>query len=377
MIPLFKNSFNNKELQRVQDVVKRGMYWANGPEISEFESQISTLTGMKFCLVFNSGTSAGHAVIDCLDIGPGDEVIVPSFTFIATANWCLMNGAKPVFADIETETFGLDPKSVLSKVTEKTKAIMPIHYGGNPCLIEELKVIADNHNLILIEDAAESLGSSVNDRPVGSFGKASIFSFTPTKVISTGEGGAVVTDDENLYQKMKLFRSHGRVENEDYFNSTDYMDYVSLGYNFRMASICAALGVSQMEKLDEFIEKRQSIGKKYITNLGGIPDLILPKTNKSVTNVFQMFSILVKDGRKRRDALQKYLRDNDIITKVYFEPVHKTKHYKKFKSNYSDLSVTEELSNQTLSLPIFPSLLDSEIEFISSKIVDFFGGIKK
>ena len=222
-LPNFKIFWDEEDVEQVQSVIRRGMFWANGPEISQFEEQIGEYIGSRYALTFTNGTAALHAILLAYGIGKGDEVIVPSFTFIATANAPLFTGAKPVFAEIERDTFGLDPTDVNEKITNKTKVILPIHYGGCPCQIRELREIAEDNNLLLIEDAAESFGAKVGSQMVGTFGDAAILSFCQNKIISTGEGGAIVTDSRQVYEKLKLIRSHGRVESQDYFSTTDLM----------------------------------------------------------------------------------------------------------------------------------------------------------
>jgi len=354
-IPFFELPWDERDVQYVTDVIKRGMYWANGPEIKKFEDTVAAMVGTKYCLAFNSGTSALHSVLDALDI-KGGEVIVPSFTFIATANSVLMAGGKPVFADIEDRTFGLDPEDVKEKIGSRTKTIMPVHYGGCSSRIAELGEIADDHGLLLIEDAAESLGASYGGRMVGSFGVAGMFSFTPAKVISTGEGGVIVTDSKDVYERMKLFRSHGRLETGDYFTSMEYMDYVTLGYNFRMPTICAALGLAQLEKLPDVIGWRREIGDYYTKELGSVRQLRTPFVPEECHHIYQMFSLLVEGGREERDALQKHLKGCGIISRVYFEPVHRTRFYQKELKYDPALPVTEEVAGRILSLPIYPKL---------------------
>ena len=257
-IPLFKIYWDEEDIEMVNNVIKRGAYWTTGPTTEEFEKMISEYVGSKYGVVFNSGTSALHSILLAYGIKEGDEVIVPSFTFISTANAPLFVGAKPIFADIEEKTFGLDPESVKEKITKKTKAIIPIHYGGGPCLIRDLKAIAEDHNLILIEDVAESFGAKIKERNVGTFGDSAMFSFCQNKIITTGEGGAITTDSREIYEKLKLIRSHGRRENSNYFTTSEYADYLTLGYNFRISDITAALGISQIRKIDEIIEMRSA-----------------------------------------------------------------------------------------------------------------------
>ncbi|MHA1797334.1 MAG: DegT/DnrJ/EryC1/StrS family aminotransferase [Candidatus Helarchaeota archaeon] len=370
-IPLFKNYSDEKEVKNVENVLKRGMYWANGPEIKEFEDRISEFIGMKYCVAFNSGTSALHALLTTYNV-KGKEVIVPSFTFISTANSVLHAGGIPIFADIETETFGLDPDSINEKITKNTVALMPIHYGGCGCKIREIKEIARDNKLLLIEDAAESLGAEINGKKIGTFGDATMFSFTPTKIISTGEGGVIVTDSRDTFEKLKLVRSHGRLETEDYFSSIKFMDYIMLGYNFRMPTICAAVGLAQLDKIKEIINLRREIVAYYNKELKNINEIRCPITPKNYFHIYQMYSILINDGKKVRDELQAHLKEGGISSKVYFYPAHQTHFYSKVLRYSIKLEKTEEISDKILSIPIYPTLSRNEREYIIKKILDFF-----
>ena len=205
-IPLYKVDWDKEDVRTVTNVIKRGMDWAIGPEIEEFEQSLANYHDSKYCVVFNSGTSAGHAALLSLNLKPSSEIIVPSFTFIATANWPLMVGTKPIFSEIEEETLGMDPSYLDSIISKKTKVLMPIHYGGMPCKIIEIKKFAEQHKLILIEDSAESIGSTIGNKKTGSFGDMSILSFAGNKVLTTGEGGAVIVNSKKTYEKLKLIR---------------------------------------------------------------------------------------------------------------------------------------------------------------------------
>jgi len=366
-IPFFRNTFDEREIEYARRVIERGMYWANGPEIAEFEKRIASYIGTNHCLAFNSGTAALHSILSTCQVKE-KEVIVPSFTFIATANSVLMAGGRPVFADIEKETFGLDPEDVKERISKRTCAIMPVHYGGCACRINELREIAEDYKLFLIEDAAESLGAEYCGQKVGSFGDAAMFSFTPTKVISTGEGGVIVTDSKEFYEKMKLFRSHGRLETKDYFSSPEYMDYIAVGYNYRMPTICAAQGIAQLEKIDMFISRRRKIAKIFDDRLCKVGAVRTPEVPENCLHIYQMYSILVQGGRKERDSLQNHLSEAGVTSKVYFEPVHKTSFYNKELGYDIILEQTEELAGESLSLPIYPSLGDEEQRFVIDTI---------
>jgi perosamine synthetase len=372
-IPLFRMYWDEDDLHKVSETIRRGSYWAEGPEIQQFEENLKDYVGTKHCVTFNSGTSALHTILLSYGIGQGDEVIVPSYTFIATANAALFVGAKPVFADIEDVTFGLDPNDVRRKITPRTKAVIPIHFAGFPCMIEEIRKATSEKGLVLIEDAAEALGASVNGFRVGSKGDAAILSFCQNKIVATGEGGAVVTNSDSIYEKMLLLRSHGRAETTGYFSSTLSADYVMLGYNFRMPSIIAALGIAQLGKIEHMINLRRGCADYMTQKLSVVRDILIPQVPHGYFPVYQMYPIIIKEGRATRDRLQKYLAERGIMTKVYFDPVHLSHFYKK-TCGYrgGELPVTERVSESTLSLPMYPSLTQEEMDYVTGNIKDFF-----
>lgn len=370
-VPLFKIYWDKEDVRMISDAIKKGMFWAIGPRIEEFEEGISKYIGARYPIVFNSGTSALHAALLAHGIGSGDEVIVPSFTFIATANAPLFVRARPVFADIEDKTYGLDPEDVKEKITKKTKAIVPVHYGGAPCLIRELREIAEDSGLILIEDAAEAFGAMVNREKVGTFGDSAVLSFCANKVITTGEGGAVLTHSKEICEKLKLIRSHGRLEGADYFTSLEYMDYVDLGYNFRMSNITAALGVAQLRKADKIIRMRRKNAEYLTKKLFTVNEVAPPSAPKGCFHVYQMYTIRLKQGS--RDGLSKYLARKGIMTKLFFNPVHRTHFYRKKLGYKVRLSVTERISKQVLTLPMYPSLTRGEMDYIAKAVESFFG----
>ncbi len=372
-IPLFKTYSDEEDVEAVAKVIRRGTYWANGQEIEQFEKKIADYLGVKYALAFNSGTSALHILLLAHDV-KGKEVIVPSFTFIATANAVILAGGKPVFAESEPETFGLDAEDVEKRITNKTKAIIPLHYGGFPSRdIEKLREIADKNNLLLIEDAAESIGSHINGKKIGTFGDSAILSFCQNKVLAIGEGGMIVTDSEEIYEKAKLLRSHGRVElTEDYFSSTKDNDYIKAGYNFRMPTICAALGLSQFNKIEKIIKIRREHGHYLSESLSKIDAITIPKELENHFQVYQMYTIQLKD-KKTRDALQQHLVKNGIMNKIYFEPVHlKTLYKKDYGYKEGDLPKTETLSNNVLNIPLYPDMKKDDLDYMIKTIQDFF-----
>lgn len=370
-IPLFKIYWEERHVSVVADVIRSGMQWASGSKVKEFEEAISNYIGTKYAVTFNSGTSALHATLLAYGIKESVEVIVPSFTFIATANAPLFVGAKPVFADIEKETFGLDPEDVKEKINNRTKAIIPVHYGGCPCKIRELKEIAEDHKILLIEDAAEAFGAKINNRKVGTFGDSAILSFCQNKIITTGEGGAVLIDDEKIYNRLRLIRSHGRLEVQDYFSSIVPGKYITLGYNFRLSNILAALGLSQLKDADKIIRMRREKALMLSKKLSGINHIRFQTFPSSYFHVYQMFTIRV--DQNLRDDLMNYLSSKGIMTKVYFEPVHLTRLYRrKFGYKGGELPVTEQISREVLTLPMYPTLSEQEIDYLFRHIKEFF-----
>jgi perosamine synthetase len=370
-IPLYKVHVDKDDIRGVTNVIKRGTFWAGGPEIEEFEKSLSNYIGSKYCVSFNSGTSALHASLLSLGISYNDEVLVPSFTFISTVNAPLMTNAIPKFVDIEDSSFGLNPKMIKSSISKNSKAIMPIHYAGLPCKILELKELSKYYNLFLIEDAAESIGASVNGKKVGSFGDIGVFSFAGNKVLTTGEGGAIVTDSKKIYDKLKLIRSHGRDEKQNYFSSTEKPNYVTLGYNWRMSSITAALGISQLNKIDKLISLRRKNANYLSKKLKKIKKIKTPSESINVKHAYQMYTIRLPNSNIR-NKLKKFLQTKKIMSKVFFHPVHKTSFYKKNSHNIIKLPTTENVSNQVLSLPMYPGLTKNELNYICDSINEFF-----
>jgi len=374
-IPLFKIYSDQDDIDAVSRVIKRCTYWANGPEIKELEEKIALYVETKYAVSFNSGTSALHALLLAYDIGGGDEIIVPSFTFISTANTPLLVGAKPVFAEIEDKTFALDSEDVKEKITNNTKAIIPIHYGGAPCKdIKALRDIADDHNILLLEDAAESLGSKLGNKMVGTFGHAAMFSFCQNKIITSGEGGVIVTNSGEICQTLKLIRSHGRLENGDeYFSTTKQLDYIQLGNNFRISTISAALALSQLKKINKIIKLRREKAKYFNEKLSTVKDIQTPFESKNHYHVYQLYTIQLEDTINNEE-LQQNLMEAGIMSKVYFNPVHLTTFYrKKFNYKEGDLPETEKISKKVLTLPLYPTLTFKEIDYIIDNIKAYCG----
>lgn len=371
-IPLYKIYTDEEDFTQITKIIKRGNNWAIGPEIEEFENAIKNYVGVDYCLTLNSGTSALHATFLAYGFGPKDEVIVPSFSFISTANSVSFVGSTPIFGDIEENTFGLDPTILSQLISQKTKAIVPMDYGGISCKINEIKEVAQNNNLLLIEDSAEALGASVNGKKVGSTADSSIFSFCGNKVLTTGEGGAIVTNDKTIYEKIKLIRSHGRMDNIRYFENTEQSKYLELGYNWRMSSITAALGISQISKLDKIIKMRQDNAKYISKSLSKFPEIITPSSNEGSEHIYQMYTIRLSSN-EIRDKLHNFLTGKSIFSKIYFSPIHLTDFYRnKFGMKENSLPFTEMISEQILTLPLYPNMTSEEKTYLTESVSEFF-----
>lgn len=354
-IPLFRIDWDETELKNAVESITRGGYWANGPFVDQFEELLAAYFDVEHAVVFNSGTSALISSLDAAGVGPGDEVIVPSFTFIATANAVKAVGARPVFADIEPAYYGLDPEAVRDAITEETAAIVPVHYAGHPCRIGDLQEIAAAHDLHLIEDAAEAQGAHYEGQLVGTLGDAGVLSFCQNKIITTGEGGAVVTDDDGIAKRLRLRRSHGRASGE-YFDSAETGEYVGMGYNFRMPDIAAALGVAQMERIEDIIDRRRSIAADLTERIAEVEGVHPPVEADGARHVYQLYTVAF-DEAIDRDAVIEYLAERDIASKVYFDPVHLSRFYRaEHGSEPGMLPTTEAMSERVLSLPMHANL---------------------
>jgi dTDP-4-amino-4,6-dideoxygalactose transaminase len=358
MIKIASPSIGRDEIKAVIEVLKSGML-AQGQKVKEFEEKVAEYVGVKYAIATSSGTTALHTALLAAGIKPGDEVITTPFTFIATANSILYCGAKPVFVDVDEKTFNIDPEKIEEKITEKTKTILPVHLYGQPADMEKILKICESHNLLLIEDAAQALGAEFKGKKVGSFGDCAIFSFYPTKNITTGEGGMVVTNNENIAEKCRKIRNHG--EYQRYF-----VDLV--GYNYRMTEVAAAIGLAQFKKLEKFNNKRIRNAKFLTRHLKDIDEIEVPFVDKRVKHVFHQYTIKTS----RRDELREFLEKKGIQSVVYYPlPIHKQKIYQDL--GYKDsLPVAEELSKKVLSLPIHPNLKKEDLKLIVESIREFF-----
>lgn len=346
MIPAAKPIIGDEEREAVDRVLRSGMI-AGGPEVAAFETEFSELVDGRHCIAVNSGTSALHMAFVAAGIKAGDEVIVPSFTFAATANSVVLAGGTPVFADIEENFFNMDPKSAEAAITPRTRALMPVHLYGHPAALREYKDIAARHNLLLFEDAAQAHAASLDGIPVGAWGVAGSFSFYPTKNMTSGEGGMVTTPCDHIARKTRLLRNQGmekRYENE------------IAGYNTRMTDIHAAIGRVQLKKLAGWTKQRQDNAKFLDENLKGV---VVPPVADGAVHVYHQYTIRVVD--QDRDVFAEEIGKRGIGSGVYYPiPNHRLPSY----GLTLDLPVTEQVAKQCLSLPVHPSLSQGDLEKI-------------
>lgn len=346
-IPPAKPIIGDEERAAVDRVLRSGML-AQGPEVKAFEEEFSEHFGLgRACVAVNSGTSGLHLGLLSCGVGPGDEVIVPSFTFAATANSVALTGATPVFADISPDDFTLDPSSVEGSITDKTKAIMPVHLYGHPAKMVELMVIAERYGLMLFEDAAQAHGASLNGTPVGAFGHFGMFSLYPTKNMTSGEGGMVSAANEEIERNLRLYRNQGMLQ--QYHNEV-------VGLNNRMTDLHAAIGRVQLTKVNAWTKKRQSNAAFLTENLRGVTT---PPVAEGAVHVYHQYTVRVPEDR---DGLAAALKDEYNIGSGMFYPVPNHR-LKPFQSPL-DLPATEDAAKECLSLPVHPSLSSQDLERI-------------
>lgn len=363
-IPVAEPIIGEEELNAVVKTLRSGWISSIGENILEFEDKFAKYCGTKYGIATSNGTAALHLCLIAAGVGPGDEVIVPSMTFVATANVVVYTGAKPVFVDSELETWNIDPEKIESKINTKTKAIIPVHLYGHPANMGQILSIARKYSLSVYEDAAEAHGATFNNKRVGSLGNAGCFSFFGNKIITTGEGGMVVTNNKIFADKMRTLRDHGASIRRKYY-------YPWLGFNYRMTNIQAAIGLEQLKKIDQILVKKREIAslyEKYLKSL--VPRIILPPEAEWAENVFWMYSILVPaKGKITRDFLMIQLKKAGIDSRPFFFPIHK---YKRFQVNEKN-PVTEYLATTGINLPSSPNLDEEKIKFICANIVSILG----
>jgi len=371
IVPYFIPSINQQDKKVVTKVLDQ-RWLTNGPILKKFEDNFKQFSKTNFAIGTNSATSALHMSIRALNIGTDDEVIVPTFTFVATANAVEFCGAKPVLVDVDYETFNILPQEIEKKINKKTKAIIIVHYGGQSCDMNAILKISKKHNIPVIEDCAHALGSTFKMKLCGSFGVTGCFSFYPTKIITTGEGGMVTTNDKNIYKKILMLRSHAMSILPTDREKTGQWKYdvTDLGYNYRLDEIHSALGLSQLKRIKQFNKKRIRLANEYNKRLKKIKGIFIPKVEKNCNHIYHLYTIKIgKDFELTRDELFQRLHKSKIGTSVQYIPLHLMSYFKKeYKNKINQFSNSNRLKNEVLSLPIYPDMTIKQLEYVISKI---------
>lgn len=367
-IPYGRQQIDDMDIRAVIETLKSD-YLTTGPKVAEFESVLASYVGAKHCVAANSGTSGLDIAVGALELPVGSEIITTPFTFAASSNCILYNNCTPVFADIDPKTYNIDPAQIKKNITKKTKAIIYVDYAGQPCNLAELKDIANEHGLFLIEDACHALGAEYDGKRVGSFADMTVFSFHPVKHITTGEGGAVTTENDEFYAKMKLLRNHG-IDKTPSERTTYQYDVKMLGRNYRIPDILCALGISQLKKIDGFIKRREEIAAMYSKELGKIASITTPYVAPNIRHAWHLYTILL-DKKINRDAFYAKMKEQNINVNVHYIPIYKFSYYKQFKINANTLPVTEDVSSRIITLPLYPGMEDMGIK----KVIEATGSL--
>jgi len=358
-----------KDIEAVVGVMKT-RFLSIGPKLVEFEKRIGSFAGTKYAVAVNSGTSALHLIIRGMGIGEGDVVITTPFSFIASSNCILFERARPLFVDIEEDTLNLDADKVEEKLKSlsreelaKVQALLVVDAFGHPADWNGFKEIGKKYNSRLIEDSAEALGAEYKGKRAGSLGEVGVFAFYPNKQITTGEGGVLVTDNEELVRAARSMRSQGRGE------SGEWLDHERLGYNFRMDELSAALGCSQMERIEEILDKREKVAGRYGEKLAEVEEVQVPYIAPYVSRMSWFVYVIRLERGIDRNGVIEYLRENRVECKPYFTPIHLQPFYRKmFSYKEGDFPVTEDVTGRTIALPFFNNLKEEQIDYVVEKL---------
>ena len=355
--PVSQPSIGSKEAELVADAVNSGWVSSIGKYIDRFESSFASFCGTKYAVAVSNGTTALHLALAARGIGVGDEVIVPDLTFVATANAVTYTGATPILVDIDPDTLGIDPDAVAKAITHRTRAVIPVHLYGQPAEMDALLEIGRHRGIGVIEDAAEAHGAEYKGRKVGSIGNCGVFSFYGNKVITTGEGGMVTTNDKDLYIRMRTLRDHAMSPAKRYWHT-------EVGFNYRMTNLQAALGVAQMDRIEDFIAKRAKIMQWYQDALGGNPRLRLNRRIADTKNIYWMVCLEVAGITElQRNEFMRCLRMADVDSRPYFYPISDLPMYQK-----ADTPVAHEISQRGINLPSYTNLEQSDVHKIAEVV---------
>lgn len=372
LLPYGKQSIDEDDIQAVVKVLKSD-YLTTGPEIERFEKRIAEYVGAKYAIAFSNGTAALHAACYAAEIQPGDEVITTPLTFAASANCLLYQGGSPVFADIDERTYNINPKEIRKKITSKTKAIIPVDFTGQPASLDEIMAIAKENNLVVIEDAAHALGSTYKGKRIGSISDMTMFSFHPVKHITTGEGGMITTNHRKYYEKLCQFRSHGITRDRGKMKSNHgpwYYEMQNLGFNYRLTDFQAALGNSQLNKLERFISRRREIAAIYQDAWKGHQELILPFQQESGQSSWHLFVLRINSNRVRvdRKTIFTELMEQNIGVNVHYIPIYLFPYYQELGFQQGLCPVAEKVYEEFITVPLYPAMTNEDVQDVIAAV---------
>jgi len=372
MIPYGKQTLEKNDIQAVLQVLEENEMLTTGKYVPAFEQKVCDYVGVKYGVAVNSGTAALHLATFAINIQKDDEVIVPAISFVASANCVLYQGGKPVFCDVNADTMCIDHTKIKALITPKTKAIIFVDMCGQPCDFDEIKKIADKYNLLLIQDAAHSIGAKYKDLKVGTYADITCFSFHPVKNITTCEGGMIVTNNELFYKRSLAFRTHGisRDFKEREKMNTHYYEMQELGFNYRIPDVLCALGIEQLKRLDTFVERRNEIANKYNEGFKNFTNLLTPITNYyySAYHIY-VIKLNLENLKVDRDTIFKELKNNGIGVNVHYMPIYLHPYYQSLGYEKGLCPVSEDVYNRIITLPMFPLLTDENIEKVINIII--------
>ncbi|MDE7313406.1 MAG: UDP-4-amino-4,6-dideoxy-N-acetyl-beta-L-altrosamine transaminase [Eubacterium sp.] len=369
-IPYGRQCIDEDDIRAVTDVLKSD-FLTTGPKSSEFEEAVCNCTGAKYAVAVSNGTAALHAACYAAGIGAGDEVITTPLTFAASANCVLYFGGTPVFADVDPKTYNIDPADIEKKITSRTKAIIPVHLAGQPCDLDAIYKIAEKHHFIVIEDAAHALGAKYHGKMIGTSSGMTTLSFHPVKPVTTGEGGMILTDQKELYQKLLLFRSHCITRDASAMKKTEgawYYEQSGLGFNYRLTDLQCALGISQLKKLEHFLERRKKLALQYQEAFAHCPYIITPYQLPGTESGWHLY--LIQIPYHNRKQVFERLREAGIGVNVHYIPVYHHPYYQ--EHGYADTFCrnAEQIYKNIITLPLYPSLTDHEQQYVIQKVLE-------
>jgi len=370
IVPFSSPTINDKDIEDVKDALST-RWLTNGMKLKKFEQDTSKYVKTKYSIATSSCSTALHTVIRSLGIKDGDEVIIPTLTFAATANAVIHCGGRVVFTEIEEKNIGLDPNEVINNITSKTKAIIAVHFGGKACEITQLEKISKEHNIHLIEDCAHSLGATLNGRMTGSFGDAGCFSFYPTKIMTTCEGGIITTNNEEIANKSRLLINHAISENafdREESGNIEY-DVIDIGYNYRMNEIQASLGISQLAQINQFIKMRKNAARIYDDGFNGQELTLMSEDSKRNNNHYLYMIRLKEQFGVKRNELAKKLREKGIGTSLHYKPLHLMSAYRKYCESNKKFEISEQIYKDSLCLPMFPGITKKQQEYVIESMI--------